>query len=171
MPNSKVPIQRANSTWEPKASAALNTRMRNTVPARRCTSMCSASSRRVLSCDQEPSRDGRAASSESVSATLEPPPVAAAVPTARPWELSPSKEPLTFGWTAGWDLGRRRRHNGVGRAARGRKSYAEAHIGAALRRGCRLFGNARWGTARALPHAHHRDRGGLWPGRLDRPGG
>jgi hypothetical protein len=59
MPNWKLPIQRANSTCEPKASRALTTRIKNTVPARRCTRTCSAPSTRDLMRDRIAGGDSR----------------------------------------------------------------------------------------------------------------
>ena len=100
------------------------TRIRNTVPARRCTSMCSASSRRALSCDHEPSkrrpRRRRVLPRNPVSANARA--SASCGRDRRPgtaWEWRPSKEPLTFGWTAGRDLGHRLR-GGMGQEAGGR---------------------------------------------------
>src|ERR1700736_2982580 len=106
MPNSKLPIQRANSTWEPNASNALTTRIRNTVPARRCANRCSASSTNVFSWDQQSRNENparkRGACSEPVSATRAS---AGLRPCFRPRsKQSRSKEPLTFGWAAALPL-------------------------------------------------------------------
>ena len=47
MPNSNEPIQRASSTCETSASAALPTRTRNTLPATSCASRLSPLSARI----------------------------------------------------------------------------------------------------------------------------
>src|SRR5215813_1573770 len=82
----------------------------NTVPARRCTSMCSASSSRALSCDHDAKSECREAKRDDASSE----PVSAKGQASadrghrqRPrglGELSRSKEPLTFGWTEGGDF-------------------------------------------------------------------
>src|ERR1017187_5346625 len=46
MPNAKLPIQRASSTWEASASSALPTRIRKTFPATSCASRLSPPSAR-----------------------------------------------------------------------------------------------------------------------------
>ena len=47
MPNSKLPIQRASSTWLASASSALATRTRKTFPAKSCASLESLRSPRM----------------------------------------------------------------------------------------------------------------------------
>ena len=82
-----------------KTSAALATRIRNTVPLRRCTRRCSALRMRALRRVQVSNSDGRcgtrAACSEPVTAKR----ASAGGGRGRTVEGGrPSKEPLTFGW-------------------------------------------------------------------------
>ena len=100
MPNSKLPIQRANRICEPNTSAALTTRMRKAEPATFCaielwlTSARHACARREQARETPARRTSRCFGTDQRHYT----PRTARRSGDRPARRRPSKEALTFGW-------------------------------------------------------------------------